>query len=450
MRSCLAFFATKNLDWEKISANIFDYIERGPTDIRNVQLFSTFFLKTTLLITAACLLGLLSTVGAALPYPILPPLFAGDTANAFNHFLGLPPKLLFGLALAINPLGLLIGSALLGPLSDRYGRRPMLLITALGAAFGHAITAWALILQSYPLFIVARFGTGLMEGNGAVARALLADRLQGDLRMRALSWLNGAFYTGWLVGPLLAGATLAWGITTPFWVAVAALMLTAALVAIALPAEAPSAATTSWWQVARHQHALNLLRYPELRTLFIVQLAFTCGVTAFYEFYPLWLVEVRGFDARGIAWATAALCATMTLTSVVFAVRPNQTDPLVRARLFAFGTATAIALVALGNFWIGMAAIVLFGIPNAFYNAIIPNWCADRFGIYGQGAVMGLISTTFCLANILMAVAGAMLILIDTRLILLLGAALTTWSGWRLQGWRIHLARSAAAGASVR
>jgi DHA1 family tetracycline resistance protein-like MFS transporter len=173
--------------------------------------------STPLLIAAACLLAMLSTIGAALPYPILPPLFAAGVSNGLNHFLGLPPKLLFGLALTINPLGLLIGSALLGPLSDRYGRRPVLLSTALGAAIGHAVTALSLVLESYPLFIVARFGTGLLEGNGSVARAMLADRLEGDIRMRALSWLNGAFYMGWLAGPLLAGVTLAWGITVPFW-----------------------------------------------------------------------------------------------------------------------------------------------------------------------------------------------------------------------------------------
>jgi DHA1 family tetracycline resistance protein-like MFS transporter len=396
-------------------------------------------MHTRLLIATACLLGLFSTIGASLPYPILPPLFASGAANGLNTFLGLPPKLLFGLALTINPLGLLIGNALMGPLSDRYGRRPVLLVTAVGAALGHAITALALILESYPLFILARFGTGLLEGNGAVARAMLADRLEGDLRVRAMSWLNSAFYVGWLAGPLLAGATVVFGLTVPFWIAAAALLLAAVLVTLALPREKPSEATTSWWQVARNQHALNLLRHTELRMLFIVQLAYTCGVTAFYEFYPLWLVEVARYEAPGIAWITAIMCAVMTLTSIV-AGRPSTIAPLRRAAWNAFAVAIAVGLVSVGNMWLGLAAIVLFGVPNAIYNAVVPGWCAERFGSFGQGAVMGLLSTTFCLANIVMALAGSVLTLIDTRLILLLGALLAAWAGWRLQGWRVQMA----------
>lgn len=258
-------------------------------------------MHSRLLIAIACLLGLFSTIGASLQYPILPPLFAAGTVTGLNSFMDLPPKLLFGLALTVNPLGLLIGSALLGPLSDRYGRRSVLIVSALGSAVGHACTVLALVLDSYPMLIAARFATGLMEGNGAVARAMLSERLEGELRMRALSWLNSAFYLGWLAGPLLAGATVGFGIAVPFWIAAVVLLISAGLVAMALPREAPSTATTSWWQVARDQHALNLVRHPQLRLLFYVQLAYTCGVTAFYEFYPLWLVETGGYGTTGIA-----------------------------------------------------------------------------------------------------------------------------------------------------
>lgn len=393
-------------------------------------------MKNALLITAACLLALLSTIGASLSYPILPPLFASGAENGLNQFLGLPPKLLFGVALMINPLGLLIGSAVLGSLSDRYGRRPVLLATGLGAGLGHAATALAMLVESYPLFIVARFATGLLEGNGAVARAMLAERLDGTLRLRALGWLNGSFHLGWLAGPLLGGLTVGFGVTVPFWIAAVAMLCVALLVALVLPREgaAQQALAGSWWQVARQRHALNLVKHGELRQLFILHLAMTCGVTAFYEFYPLWLVEIARYDAQSIAAANVGLCGVMTLASVM-AGRAADAPPLRRAGFHALALAAAVGTLGLGNLWIGLAGIVLFGIPNAFYNTTVQHWAAGRFGAHGQGAVMGLLSTTFCLANILMALAGSVLTLIDTRLILVLGAALAAWSGWQWLAW---------------
>ncbi|AVR97409.1 MFS transporter [Pseudoduganella armeniaca] len=399
-------------------------------------------MKTPILIAAACLLALLSTVGTSLPYPILPPLFASGAVNGLNSFLGLPPKLLFGIALTVNPVGLLIGATLLGPVSDRYGRRPVLLVTAFGAAAGHAVTALALLLESYPLFVVARFITGLMEGNSSVARALLAERLTGQERVRALSLLNGAFHLGWLVGPLLAGLTVGYGITVPFGVAIAALLLAGVLVMLAVPPgrhdAAAAPAHASLWQVARRDNVLHLLRHRPLRTLFAIQLACSCGITAFYDFFPLWLVEVGGYDTARIAIVNTALCGVMTAAAVVagrVGARPGAHAPLRQAAWYAGAIAAAVGAVALGNLWVGIAAIVLFGIPNAFYNATIQPWAAERFAPHGQGAVMGLLSTTFCLASIVTALAGSMLVLVDTRLVLGTGAALSLWAGWRLRRW---------------
>jgi MFS family permease len=133
----------------------------------------------------------------------------------------------------------------------------------------------------------------------------------------------------------------------------------------------------------------------------------------------------------------------------VIAGRPSKADPLKRASVFAALVGAAVAGVALGNMWTGLIAIALFGIPNACYNATLQAWCAERFAAHGQGAVMGLLSMTFCFANILMALAGSVLTLADTRLILLLGAALSIWAGWRLRGWRGDLA-IARAGAKAR
>jgi predicted MFS family arabinose efflux permease len=392
--------------------------------------------KNALLIATACLLGLLATTGASLPYPILPPLFAGGTAGAadgLTNFLGLPPKLLFAVALMVNPVGLLLGTAVLGSLSDRFGRRPLLLWTAAGAAFGHVLTAWALARQSYPLFLAARFATGLLEGQGAIVRAMLADRLEAPLRNHALSWLNGSFTLGWLFGPLLAGLTIGFGITVPFYIAAVALLLGTVLVAITLRREAP-AHGPGWWEVARERHAFNLLRHEGLRTLFIVQLAYTCGVTAFYEFYPLWLVEVGRYDTRAISLVNVGMCGLMSLTAV-FAGRQNRDDPLRRAAFLAAAVALTIASLGTGQLWIGLAGIMLFGLPHACYNAVIQVWASDQFGGHGQGAVMGLLSTTFCLANILMAAAGAVLTLFDTRLVLVAGALMTAWAAFRMQRW---------------
>ena len=391
-------------------------------------------MKTALLIASACLLGLLSTTGASLPYPILPPLFAGASGNGLTHFLGLPPKLLFGVALMINPLGLLIGSAMLGPVSDRHGRRRVLLITAIGAAIGHALTAAALVAQSYPLFLLARFVTGLLEGNGSIMRAMLAERLTGGLRNHALSWLNGSFNLGWLVGPLLAGFTVSSGITLPFYIAAGALLLGAGLAALALERDHTAPQPGRWWAVARQRHALTLLRHAPLRTLFTVHFAYACGVAAFYEFFPLWLVDVGGYDTRRIAFVNMGMCALMTFAAL-FAGRASALEPRRRAGGQAALAATAILAVAFGSLELGLAGIVLFGLPHAYYNATLQGWAADRFAAHGQGAVMGLLSTTFCLANIVMALLGGVLTLVDTRLVLVLGGVLAAWAALALRQW---------------
>lgn len=397
-------------------------------------------MKHGLLIGSACLLALLSTIGASLAYPLLPPLFSDTAPNALNSFGGLPPKLLFGIALMVNPVGMLLGSAVLGSLSDAIGRRRMLLMTTIGAAAGHLLTAYALSKGSYALLVAARFVTGILEGNGAILRALLAERLAGGLRNHALSWLNGASNLGWLAGPPLSGLSAAHSITLPFYLAAGGLLLGAVLSLLVLQPQAPARTRHSWWALARERHGFTLLRHGPLHTLFLIHLAYSCGVAGFYEFFPLWLVEVGGYDAAGIAFVNMAMCGVMTCTAL-FAGRAYAGDARLRVSSMAAAVAAAVLVVGLGNLWVGMAAIILSGLPHAFYNATLQAWVAEHFAGHGQGAVMGLLSTTFCLANIIMALGGALLALIDTRLALLAGGLLAAWASLSMRRWS-HAAAS--------
>lgn len=396
---------------------------------------------------AVCALALMSTVGVAMPYPILAPIFVDGARDGFTHFMGLDPKLLMGLALAVNPLGILLGSLFIGPLSDRYGRRAVLNVTLTATLLGYLLTAYALQQRWYAVFVLARFVTGLTEGNVAVARALVAD-LHGQIdRTRGLAWLNACLYAGWLLGPLVGGLTLAWGEPVPFVLAGLAMLPCLVILAAGVPGGPRASGPLHLLKAMREQQALGLLRTDAvLARLAVLQFLYTLGVTALYEFAPLWMLEQAGLDSRGIAWVTAGQCAIMTLASALagrFGTRSPA--PLQRAAQMAVLAALGLSLLAVVPGHLGLAVIMLLGAPLAFYNALLPAWMSERFATHGQGRVMGLLSTVFCLGNVITALGGGALALLSTRWIMGLGGLMCLWAALLL--WR--LARSESSGGGL-
>ena len=395
-------------------------------------------MSKNLLIFTACLVGLLSAVGMSLPYPILAPLFADGSVSNLNHFLGLSPKFLLGLALAINPLGILMGSSILGPLSDRHGRRTILLATIVFSAIGHLAVVAALVMENYPMFLLARFVTGLAEGNTSLINALLADEIDGEQRVRAFALFNGANYGGWLLGPLIAGATVQFGITVPFSSAAIVLLLTFGLGWMVFPKHAPQLVVTRDDGTSNYNGEANtfgLLRHRAMRQLFILNLARTVGVTAFYEYFPLLLVEQAKLGAGGISIVSGVLCAVMMGTSALVGHGWLRTGGTSRLGLFNYALAALILLSTVSNPVIAIGAMVLFGVPNALYTAVFPAYCSERYSSYGNGTVLSLLSNIFCISNVIVALIGSGLTVVDTRLILVLGAATTLWAGWRITPW---------------
>src|SRR6185437_9146795 len=136
--------------------------------------------------------------------------------------------LVVGLLFAVFSLCQLIAAPALGDLSDRYGRRPVLIFSLAGTVVSFVMMALA---HSITMLFVARIVDGLSGGNISTARAYVADVTEPKDRARAYGLIGAAFGLGFILGPALSGVLARISYTAPIWAA-AGLTLVAALMAL--------------------------------------------------------------------------------------------------------------------------------------------------------------------------------------------------------------------------
>ena len=121
-----------------------------------------------------------------------------------------------GLLIAAYAAAQFIGSPIWGRFSDRYGRRPALMISVIGAAIGYIIFGLA---NSIIILFLSRILAGFMGGNISVAQAYIADVTDEKDRARGLGLIGAAFGLGFITGPAIGGALSAWGYEIPAYAA---------------------------------------------------------------------------------------------------------------------------------------------------------------------------------------------------------------------------------------
>jgi predicted MFS family arabinose efflux permease len=263
--------------------------------------------------------------------------------------------------------------------------------------------------------------------------------------VRAFAWLNAFQYGGWLLGPLIGGLLLRRGEPVPFAVAALAMLPCAGLVMLGVPAAAAQATVVGSSGGLAGSTLAPLNHDPALRRLFGLQLAYMCGVTALYEYAPLWCVTEAGFGPTGIAWITAAQCAGMLIGTALAGRLPSLGHPLRGTALAVAGGAAGLALLVVLPPVPGLVTIGLLGVPLAIYSALLPVWVSSRFAHHGQGRMMGLLTTNFCFSNVAIALAGSALSLWTVRSLMALGALCAGVAA--LAFW--HWARREPAGAAA-
>ena len=162
----------------------------------------------------------LDAVGIGLIFPILPALLRDVTHEA-------NVATLLGVMLALYSAMTFLFSPLLGVLSDRYGRRPVLLVSLAGAAIDYLVMAFAPHLW---MLVLGRAIAGLTSANMAVATAYITDISAESERARRFGYFHAMFGIGFIVGPVLGGLLGDWWVRAPF---IAAALLNAANFALA-------------------------------------------------------------------------------------------------------------------------------------------------------------------------------------------------------------------------
>jgi DHA1 family tetracycline resistance protein-like MFS transporter len=307
--------------------------------------------------------AVLDIVAMGIIIPVLPPLieeFAGSNANA-GWINGVFVALWAGMQFVASPV--------IGSLSDRYGRRPVLLLSTLGLSADYVLMALAPNLWWLAL---GRIVAGITTSSFTTAFAYMADITAPEDRARGYGLIGAAFSAGFVAGPLLGGFLGEISPRAPFWVAAALSGLTFLYGLIVLPESlAPEKRMDFSWKRANPFGAMVLLRsHPELSGLAVVNFLLHFAHHVFSAVWVLYAGHVFGWTP----WEVGALLAGVGVLDML--VQGFAVGPLVKRLgdrpvmvIGLFGGAVGIAAMGLADTGLLFALTI---VPNALWGLAMP------------------------------------------------------------------------------
>src|SRR6185436_12813150 len=235
-------------------------------------------------------------VGFGIVIPVLPYYAEGTRFGATPRSVGL----LF----ASYSVMQLVFSPVLGRLSDRYGRRPVLLMSLLGTAFGFLILGFATTLA---MLFLGRIIDGISGGNISTAQAYIADVTTKENRAKGMGLIGAAFGLGFVFGPAIGGIMSRWGINVPFLFAGGLAFANAILLYFTLPetvtadhpARISAAAGRGWKQLLE---ALGKQQLAFVLTIYFLSIVAFSIMTASFSLFMMFRL---GYDAFHNGWIFA-------------------------------------------------------------------------------------------------------------------------------------------------
>ncbi len=285
----------------------------------------------------------------------------------------------------------LVCAPLWGTLSDRVGRKPVLLIGVLGYAI--AMFIFGLATRFWMLFVARTFSGVLSSATMPTSMAYISDNLPEEKRGGAMGQLGAAMGLGVVLGPLLGGFLSTDSLSLPFFVGSGLALLALVLVYILLPESHPAqiiettVETESFWR----RDVLKKILFSPAGILMLLIFIIAFGMTNFQGIVGLYVVQKFAFDTRQVGAIWMVLGAVMIISQGVL------TGPLTKL----FGDVTVIRFgmlvgaVGFGALLLATGFIPILLATGFFILAVALigpalNSYLSAFGGEHQGALMGL------------------------------------------------------------
>ena len=335
----------------------------------------------------------LDAVGIGLIFPILPSLLQEVThADKVAQYIGIMTALYAAMQFVFAPV--------LGALSDRPGRRPVLLISLGGAAINYLVLAFAPNLW---LLLIGRAIAGLTSANVSVATAYVTDITPPDMRARRFGLLNAMFGIGFIIGPVLGGALGDYWLRLPF---IAAAVLNAANLLLAF-AVLPETRKPSHERI--DLAALNPLRplrwifsMKSLLPVILIFFVFSGTGEAYGTCWALWGSDAFHWNGLwiGLSLGTFGICQTLSQ-----AFLPGPAVKLLgeRTAILTGVGAVCIALAVMAfatEGWMIFAIMPLFALGGIGVPAL-QSLATRQVGEDQQGQFQGVLASVVSLASII-------------------------------------------------
>ncbi len=371
--------------------------------------------------------------GFGMIIPVVPVFFKETSTILFGAEIPIETRsTLYGLMMGFYTLSTFFFAPWLGSLSDRLGRKPVLLITNLSNGLGYILSGFGVLLGNPFLFIFARVFPGISGSSVFIVQSAFADLSEKDKKAGNLGLVGVAFGAGTILGALVGGLLSKVSSPAPFFAA-ACLSATNLLFVrfvfietLKLKKRVP----LNFWLGAIN--IKNAFTHPDLRLLFITIFTLVTGFSFFIQFLPLHLTRYFNMegDGIGLVYGFLGLIAALVQGGLVRIFEKRISPNRLLSFTLIFFSISYLPFLFLQS---KEAFFVFAPILMLFQSLSFPNLLAmisNRASAEDQGKTIGINQSLQSLGASLSSFLAAFSISLDSKIIFVVGSvcALMSWT----------------------